>query len=264
MRETQYPFSLTKAKLLLLSTFTLIIALVLVSSLFSCSKGKKKADLTDYELFTFGEKDMSKERYEKARESFKRIVEEYPDSELRKEALLRLADSYYNNEEYEEAKLEFTKFLEMFPASSLSARAQYYLGMGSFLQIRSPERDQRPTKQALKEFEKVIEKYPGSDYAKRAQEKITICKARLARSAFNIGMFYYKNKNYHSAIGRFEELLKNNENYPFRDQILFYMANSYYESQNYNKAADFYRQMLSLYPNSPSVAEAKRKLSSLP
>lgn len=264
MEKVKFSMGQQKSKTFVLIALSLVVIFALVSPSLSCSKGKKKADLTDYELFTFGEKDMSKEQYEKARDSFKRIVDEYPTSELRKDALLRLADTYYNQEEYEEAKIEYTKYLEMFPASPLSPRAQYYLGMSSFMQIRSPERDQGPTRQALREFQRVLEKYPGNEYAKRAQEKVEICKARLARNSFNIGMFYYRQKEYQSAILRFKELLGKEDNYPFTDKILFYMASSYYESQNYDQAADLYRQMLSSYPNSPLATEAKRKLSSIP
>ncbi len=262
MQNTDSFISLDKAKTGLFIFFASFLTLLFLLPLSGCSKGKKKMDLSDYELLTFGEKDMSKERYAKARESFQRIIDEYPDSELRKEALLRLGDSYYNNEDYEEAKIEYTKYLEMFPATPMAAKAQYYLAMSSFMMVRNPERDQTATRQALKEFDKVIKKYPGSEFAKKAAEKMQVCNLWLAQGDFNIAMFYYKQKAYQSAIWRFSNLLKKGAGLPFYDKVIFYMGNSYYEVQDYEKASDLYRKLLSSYPNSPLAPQAQKRLSS--
>ncbi len=52
---------------------------------------------------------------------------------------------------------EFTEFLSFYPTNRRADYAQYKLGIAHFRQMRSPQRDQTETRDALREFRNVMD-----------------------------------------------------------------------------------------------------------
>ena len=144
----------------------------------------------------------------RAQTLFKQLVEDFPDSKERIQALLLLARSYYGFEEYEEAKFHFQKFIDLYPAHKNTHRAYFFKAMSDYQRIDLALRDQTATKVAREEFQQLIDRFPKSQYLEQAKQKKNECDFKLAKNIFEVGKFYYRTGAYLSAISRFKNLSK--------------------------------------------------------
>ena len=94
--------------------FTIII-ITSLSTIFSCSFLENEI-LPDSpkELLEEGIKAIKLDQNLRARNLFTQLIEDFPDSKERSQALLLLARSHYSIEEYEEAKFHFQKFVDLY------------------------------------------------------------------------------------------------------------------------------------------------------
>lgn len=246
------------------SLFSLLLLIVFLTSFFmaGCSYlFPKKGDPNIFDLFTTGQDKLALKKYKDAQEAFQKVLDETSDNELRIYALINLGDSFLNNEEFEEAKFQYQKFLELYPAHELAVRAQYQIGMCDFLRMKVSSRDQGFTKDAIASFEKVVANYPSSSpYVKDAQIKMAFALSKLAEHDLLVGKFYHKQKQYHAAIFRFNNLLKKYPEVDFVDEVLYYLGDSYYQEQSFENAKAVYEKLLSRHPKSRFAKTAKARL----
>ena len=73
----------------------------------------------------------------------------------------------------------------------------------------APERDQTPTREAIKEFDTLLERYPNSKYLPEVQKAARDAKDRLSEASYKVGVYYYRVKWWPGAVDRFREVLKN-------------------------------------------------------
>ena len=90
--------------------------------------------------------------------------------------------------------------------------AIYQLGMCHYKQMYSIDRDQTETNKAIKEFERLIARFPNSKFSLMAEKMLRECKKNLAENEFYVGKFYFKKKQYKSALKRFETIAKDYAN----------------------------------------------------
>ena len=67
------------------------------------------------ELLEEGTKAIKLDQNLRAKTIFTQLIEDFPDSKERSQALLLLARTHYSSEEYEEAKFHFQKFIDLHP-----------------------------------------------------------------------------------------------------------------------------------------------------
>ncbi len=163
-------------------------------------------------LYQKGYEDYQKERYEKAIESFQKLKEEYPLSELALQAELGIADSHFSMEEYGYAELAYSDFINLHPTNENLPYVMYQVGMCHYKQVLSIDRDQTETWKALKEFEKLLTRFPSSKFSFLAEGNIRECKKQLADHEFYVGEIYFKMKQYKAALKRFDIIAKNYSN----------------------------------------------------
>ncbi len=212
------------------------------------------------ELFVLGQDDLKARKFERAREAFNRILQEFPESNLRSEALMSLADSFYNAEQYQEAKFQFEKFVQLYPVNPQTARAYYFLAMSDFERLNSIDRDQTLTREALTNFRKLAAQFPGAPQVQEALPKIHICEENIAQNQYYISDFYFGRKLYHSAIPRLEGLLDEFPETSVSDAALFLLAESYLKEENYEKATEAYQRLLTDYPESRFASKSESRL----
>ncbi len=232
-----------------------ILSLVIVS--IGCAATKNE-DISANKLLLMANSDIQKKKYEKAQRSFERLLEEYPDSVQRVDALIGLADSIYKQKRYEEARFQYQKFTELNPMHSDVDGAHFYIGMCSFKEIRSFDRDQINTYRALEKFEKLISDYPNSQYYKTSIENIKFCRKRLAENLFYIGRFYFRIGAYQATVNRMQELLSKYPDQEFVDQAIYYLGESYLREGSLEKAKKSFQTLISDYPQSKYVSYAKK------
>jgi outer membrane protein assembly factor BamD len=237
----------------------LLVVVVLADGCASSRAVRRSAD----EWFELGQRELARRKYSKAEEAFSKFLEQHPQDRRRPEALMGLADALYGDKRYEEAKFQYRRFLELFPASPEAAKAQFNSAMCSFQRMKTIDRDQSTTQEAVQEFQRLIQSYPRSSYVEEAKEKLAASHERLAAYELYVGRFYYRQGAYPAAIGRFEGLLKVYPEVGFADEVLFLLGNAYERSDHPQDATSVFDALVKRYPQSRYANQAKARLASL-
>jgi outer membrane protein assembly factor BamD len=169
---------------------------------------KKQPEATPQLLYNNAMTLYGKKKFERSAEAFRKFKEEFPLSDLTPLVELRLADSLFFDKKYAEAFIQYEEFKKLHPIHPEIPYATYQMAMCHFKQILTIDRDQAETQKANELFRFVVENYPQNPYAEAAKGKIQYCQRQMADHEFYIGNFYYKNKNYRAALGRFEGILR--------------------------------------------------------
>jgi outer membrane protein assembly factor BamD len=212
---------------------------------------------------------VMKEQWMRAREYFRQIVDNYPQSALRPDAKLGIGDTYLNEGGTENLVLgenEYREFLTFYPTHTRADYAQYHLALSHYKQMRAPQRDQTETKEAVKEFQTFFDRFPNSPLAPEVREKFREARDRLSEASFLVGKHYFTVKWYPGAVDRFKEVLRDDPAYTHRDDVYFYMAESLVRADKKNGAAQaipYLDRLLTEVPMSEHAEEARRRLEEL-
>ena len=221
------------------------IIILLLALLAGCAK---EPPFDPVEKFRDAEEKMQKFKYEEARKAYQEIQEKAPDRSYDADIMLRIADTYYGEEKYSEALVEYQAFINFHPVHRDASYAQYQVGMCSYQELTTIDRDPSVTRAALKEFQNLLVKFPGNPYEEEAKKYIAICKERLAEYELYVGKFYYKKGSYLAAIGRLEKLLKDYPGSAMEPETLYYMGFSHQEQGNKAKAISAFETLAAKYP----------------
>jgi outer membrane protein assembly factor BamD len=239
-----------------------MIILAITFLLLSACGGKGKAIKTvegDPEaLYKQGLVRFNKRDYSEALKQFEQLKSSFPDSPpytLWTE--LKVGDCHFFKEEYVEAIAAYEEFKKIHPTHEEIQYVQYQIGMAYFNQMRTLDRDQTSTKNALSNFEYLIGNYPPSLFTEKAKEKIDVCKKRLADHEFYIGNFYYKHGKFQAAAVRFQGLLEKFPKGHEEDRTLYLLGKSYVELDRLEKAREAFTKIVNEYPRSLHYKEAK-------
>jgi len=180
-------------------------------------------------LYAKGNEALEHKRWMTAREYFRRIIDGYPQSEVRPDSKLGVGDSYLGEGSVESLLLavnEYREFLTFYPTSPRADYAQYKLGMTYFKQMRGPQRDQTETREAVREFQTFMERYPNSQLRPEVEAKLREARDRVSTSEYQVGVFYFKQRWYPGAIDRLRALMKNDPGFTYRDGLYYYLADA--------------------------------------
>ncbi|SVB80028.1 uncharacterized protein METZ01_LOCUS232882, partial [marine metagenome] len=173
----------------------------------ACLSTSEKKPASAQELINEGIKEIKLNSGVRAKAAFQQVLEDFPDSKERIQALLLLARTYYTDKEFEESKFHFQKFIELYPTHSQTDRAHFFKAMSDYQMIDLVSRDQTHTQEALKGFKQLINRFPKSKFLKDAKRKQKECELKLAQNVLEIGKFYYRTGSYQSAINRLKSLM---------------------------------------------------------
>jgi outer membrane protein assembly factor BamD len=160
------------------------------------------------ELYQIGENELSKKRYEEARQSFRKIVERHPSSSYTPKARFLMGEAFYREAEFDKATKEFETFLAFYPRHQVADLVQYRMAMSYYDQLKPVEQDQGLTTKALEQFKKLVKEYPESRYATDALAKIDVCRGRLAQKEVWVAAYYFNQGNPSAARQRLEFVLR--------------------------------------------------------
>jgi outer membrane protein assembly factor BamD len=235
---------------------------VLVTLLIGCSLKEAK---TDYGLLNEGQKSFANGRFDRAEELFKKLLDSHPDSKLRTYAMMGLADSLYKANKFQEASFQYREFYELYPVHKDTVRARFYKGMSEFSEIKSPDRDQSPAKNAIEDFKKIVSNrdYLDSPFYEESRRKIEECRKMLAENVFLIGKFYFRTASYQSVINRINDLLEEYPAEPYEDEAMYYLAESYYREEGFKNALIEFQKLIEKYPHSLYVSIARGRIADM-
>jgi outer membrane protein assembly factor BamD len=243
---------------------------VLACLVASCAAGRNTVPAgtpqPDRFLFERGTAALKDEDWFRAREYFRQIVDNYPQSPVRPEAKLGVGDSFLGentNESLVLAANEFREFLTFYPTNTRADYAQYKLAMSHFKQMRAAERDQTETLAALKEFAIFFERYPNSPLMPEVKQQWREARDRLSEASYRVGLYYYRARWYPGAIDRFREVLKEDPGYTHRDAVYFYLAESLARTDKKAEALPYYERLLKEFVKSEYLDDAKKRLEEL-
>ena len=225
-----------------------------------CAGAKKEAARNEQELYQSAQADLEKQKYEDARQSLQRLINQYPDSELVSEARLRSAKALYNQERYEEARAEYQRFLELFPEHERIDEARYFTGMSHFRQMERVDRDQSFARQALDQFQIITKTMPDSAYAEDAAQKAAICRQRLAEKEMYVGGFYFKRAEYSAAVNRYNTVLTEFGGIGLDDEALYYKGEALWRLEQREASAEAFRRIVREFPESAYAPPAASRL----
>jgi outer membrane protein assembly factor BamD len=217
-------------------------------------------------LFDRGTEELKKNKWLTAREFFRQILDAYTQSPYRPEAKLGLGDTYLGEgtaEALERAISEYREFLGFFPTNPRADYAQYQLGMVYFRQMRSPQRDQTQTRDAVAEFQRFVERYPNSMLLPDGKARLREARDRLSTSDYQVGFFYYRQRWYPGAVERFRELLQQDPEYTNRDAVYFYLAEALFKGQKPAEALPYYQKLVDEFQQSEYLTDATKRIAEL-
>jgi outer membrane protein assembly factor BamD len=207
-----------------------------------------------------------------ARTYFQQIVDNYPQSPIRPDAKLGVADTYLGENTIESVVLaaaEYKDFLAFYPTHSRADYAQYKLAMSHFSKMRAAQRDQSETREAIKEFDVFFERYPGSPLAPEVRQKWRDARDRLTESEYLVGVFYFKTKWWTGAIARFKQILKDDPEFTTRDGVYYHLAESIIErgartdKEKEAEALPYFECLLAEFKESEFVLRARKRVEEL-
>lgn len=153
--------------------------------------------------------------YEKGIKALEGVIEMDRWSDLADDSLYEIGMCQYRRSHFPDSRETFGRLLQDYPSSEYASKAQYLRGMSSYSQIQGPEYDPTHAKQAKKDFEISKEEFPDSDEAKEAKAKIGRMDSESARSDYEIAKYYLKNRKVTAAIVYFRNLAMNYPNTDF-------------------------------------------------
>ncbi len=220
------------------------------------------ASNSDRLLFEAAEKDCAKHRWESCRKYLTRIKESFPQSQHQAATRIMLADAYFDEggtANYVLAAAEYRDFTSLYPSHAKAAYAQFRLGESFFKQHSGAGRDPVNTEKALAEYQRLLDGYPSSDLADQARKRVDECRDLLARSDFLVGYFYQRGRRaYHSAILRYEDILKEYPDYKRTDEVLYRLSECLVLSGRFAEALPRIARLVDSFPKSDYLADAQQ------
>lgn len=141
--------------------------------------------------------------------------------------------SNYRFKDYYTAESNFAKFLESFPRSVFAEEAMFYRLDCLYRASDRYELDQTGTRTCLAAIDRFEKEHPGeSAYTPALEAMKKDLNGRLDRKAYENALLYYKMEYYKSSQVALRNVLKDNSENIYREDILYYIAMSSY---NYAK-----------------------------
>ena len=204
----------------------LLLACVSVLLIVSgCAWFESKEEKPAQELVQDGVDYFEDGKYKKAIESFEKLRDWYPFSRYAILAELKIADAYFNLESYTDAIFAYEEFEQLHPRNEAVPYVIFRIGRSYFNQIDTIDRDQSNAAKALETYQRLVQQYPDDAYAGMARSDMVACYQSLSGHEFYVGLFYYKNKNYKAAKGRFTAVVEKYPDVGYLYGALTYLAN---------------------------------------
>jgi outer membrane protein assembly factor BamD len=245
-----------------------ILCLIALTAACGANRSAMPANTSNPDRFLFdrGTEALTERKWLNAREYFRQVVDNYPQSPLRPDAKLGIGDAYLGEKGAESLVLaanEYREFLTFYPLNPRADYAQYKLAMSHVLQMRAPDRDQTETRSAITEFRVFFDRYQNSPLLPEVQKASREARDRLSESSYRVGYHYYRMRWYPGAIDRFREVLKEDPEFSLRDKVYFYLADSLARNGSPAEAIPYFDRLLTEFTASEHIEEARLRLDAL-
>lgn len=173
--------------------------------------------------------------------------------------------SNYRFKDYYTAETNFASFVENYPRSPFASEARYLRLDCLYRSTYRYELDQSPTYKAMNAISEYMQEYPNSVHMETCELMMSDLETRLDTKAFEAARLYYKMEDYIASRVAFRNVLKDDADNIFREDILYYIAMSSYkyaqlsvhqkQKERYMTFVDDYLNFKGEYPDSDYCRE---------
>jgi len=142
-------------------------------------------------------------------EIFSKVVENSTYGPLAPIAQYKLGLALKGLTRYYEAEEAFNKVVSNYPNSEWVAAAKFQIASCRASVSKGPDYDQGAAKEAKEKFEEFVKEHSDAVLSRDAEKNISQLKEKEAESAYNIGRFYEKQKEYESAKIYYNDVINN-------------------------------------------------------
>lgn len=238
--------------------FFLYSAVGLVFFFAGCSSTKEIEALSPEARYALSMEKFNNGDYLDAIEDFKIITVQFPGSTVADKAQFYLGQCRYERGEYILAAAEFDLLIRTMPSSQLVPKARYMRAMSYYNLSPRSQLDQKYTREAIDDFQSFIEYSPTDSLVKDAEQKITELNDKLAKKQYDDGMLYYRLEYYKAAIVYFNYVLEHYHDSQYADDALLAKARALFQRKQYTESLDAISTLLTKYPDSDLLPEAKQ------
>jgi outer membrane protein assembly factor BamD len=235
------------------------------------TSGTKKPDKITTELLTEpkevlfekGKALIAKKKYEEGRKYLNYVFETYPNETMGREALLMVADSYFQQKTaaaYTEARYRYRDYLNRYPGAPNRDFARYQFAFCYDKEHEKPDRDQTATREAIEQYRALIREFPDSGYAGAARERIRRLTDLLAEHDFGVGYFYLRKGATAAALSRFVQVEQRYPDYAARDKLFYYQAVALQRLGRKGEALSYFSKVLEEFPQSEYAGKARSQV----
>lgn len=249
----------------------------------------------DKALFDRAMESMRHGRFEEARNLLETLINTYTDSEYMARAKLAIGDAWYaegGNAAWGEAEVQYKDFQTFFPNLPEAAEAQLKVATIHYKQMEKADRDYAQAQRAAEEYKVLIQQYPDSPMVPDAKQKLRDVQEILADRQFRIANFYYLRLNYAASQARLQSLVDSYPLYSQADEALFELGTVFEREAEglrkqkltamseearkeasarrekasgelIQKAIEAYSRIITRYPATDRVGDAKHRLEAL-
>jgi outer membrane protein assembly factor BamD len=155
------------------------------------------------------------------------------------------AMSNYRYKDFVTAESNFNQFITVFPLSPFTEDARFYYIDCLYRSTYRYELDQTPTYKALNELNRYMSLYPESKYIIECTLMKDDLEERLDKKAFEAAHLYYHMEDYMAAHYALKNVLKEDAENRYREDILYYVAMSAYKYADNSVASKKHERYLS-------------------
>jgi len=137
--------------------------------------------------------------------------------------------SNYKYKDYYTAETNFDQFIQSFPRSPFISSATYLRIDCLYRSTLRYELDQTPTYKAVNAISQYILEHPDSEHTRECRDMLVELNERLDKKAYEAAKLYYKMEDYLASRVAFKNVLKDDSDNIYREDILYYVAMSSYK-----------------------------------
>jgi outer membrane protein assembly factor BamD len=202
---------------------------------------------------------------------FQHVVREYGYSRFAALAELRVADCELAQQHYTEAIRRFRSFVRARPTHVHVDYANFQIAVCYYRQIPTDifltppreERDQNPTRSALRVVRRFLRDYTESVHVEEAHRIERECLALLARHELYVAGFYLQRDRPLATIGRLEYMLSEFPGSGLDADALLLLGRTYLHMRQRDDAEIRFDELIERFPESVLVVQAQRYLADM-
>lgn len=231
-----------------------LLALLSLFVLGACAAREPRiAQLGPDALYEQGMAAYEARQYARAIPLLERFAQFHLGDERVPEARLALGRAHMARREHITAAGEFQRLVTDFPTHPVAREARFGICEAYFsLSPRAPL-DQEYTRAAVAHCESVAGLYPNTPEAEQAREFVSEARHKLARKAYENGLFYFRRRAYDAAVVYFTDVVEQYPDTTLAPAALLQLVETYTRIGYAEEADEARERLLREYPESPEA-----------